>query len=99
MRTFDLMTALAVGIGTTRLVETVKETVPVIPPSHYKSAFASAVAGTAGAVLTDGSWQARVLTAVGSAGVAMIAHEVVALMSTVNDRNKTHVIRAAQARS
>ena len=99
MRTRILTAALAAGIGTTRLVETVKEALGVIPPPEYKSALSSIVAGTAGAVLSDGNWRERALTAAGAIGIAMITHEFVAFLSGHTDRNKVHVLRAASARA
>lgn len=96
MRATGIVTAaLAVGIGTTRLVETVKESIPIIPPPAYRSAFASVIAGVAGAVVVDEDWRARALTAAGAAGIAMITHEVVALLSATTDRQKVTVMRAA----
>lgn len=92
MRT--LTTALLVGIGAARLTQTIKEALPVIPPSAYKSTFASIAAGATGAVLIDGDWRARTVVGAGAAGFAMLAHEVASLLSLLSDRQKVHVLRA-----
>lgn len=99
MRTRILTAALAAGLGTTRLVETVKEALVFVPPPEYKSAFASLVAGAAGAVLADGDWRDRSMAAAGAIGIAMITHECVAFLSGQTDKSKVHVMRAASARA
>ncbi len=98
MRTRIFTAAVAAGLGTTRLVETVKEALVFVPPPEYKSAFASVVAGTAGAVLSGGDWRERSLAAAGAIGIAMITHEFVAFLSGQTDKSKVHVMRAASTR-
>lgn len=93
-----LATALAAGIGTTRIVETIKEALPIIPPPVVKSTFATVVAAAAGASLTPGDWRTRALAGLGAAGVAMLAHETASLLRMVTDRQKIVVMRAAGQR-
>lgn len=100
MRGLSVLTvALAAGLGAARIVETVKEAIPVVPPQPYKSALASALAAAGGAVLSDGGWRERTCTALASMGVAMFAHEAAALTSVHTDHQKVLVFRASSARS
>jgi hypothetical protein len=85
-------------MAATRVVDTVKESLPVTPQPALKSTFASAVAGSLGAGLAEGGWRERALSAVGAIGVAMVAHEVTALLSVLADRQKVIVMRAAGQR-
>lgn len=91
-------TAIMTGIGATRVVETIKEALPQIPPPAIKSTFASALAGAAGAALTRGGWRTRALAGLGAIGVAMLTHETRSLLSLFGDRQKTYVVRAANGR-
>ncbi len=90
--------ALLVGLGSARIVETLKEALPVVPPAPWKSTTATALAGAAGAVLVEGDWRTRALAGIGAAGVAMVTHELRSLLSLLADRQKVHVLRAANGR-
>lgn len=99
MRSARILTAaLVTGLAATRVVKTLKETLPVIPQPALTSTSASAIAGTLGAALGEGGWRERALTAVGAIGVAMVAHEVTSLLSVLSDRQKVYVMRAAGQR-
>lgn len=95
-----LAAAIAAGIGTARVVETIKEatvhTYEFGPPT--KSTFATALAAAAGAALADGDWRTRALAGLGAAGVAMVTHESVSLLRLLGDRQKVVVMRAAGQR-
>lgn len=91
-----LTTALIAGLATTRLVETVKEASPIIHGAPLKSTVASIVAITAGALLADDDWRGRALAGIGAMGVAMAAHEALAMLSVITDRQKVIVLRATQ---
>lgn len=99
MRTSRILTAAFVsGLATARVVDTLKEALPILPTPATKSTAASAVAGVLGASLGEGGWRDRALAAVGAIGVAMVAHEVTALLSVLSDRQKVIVMRAAGQR-
>lgn len=98
MRRTHAWTAFAVGVGTARLVETIKETLLFVPAPSHKSTFASVVAGTAGAVLSSGDWRERTLVALAACGTAMLAHELQAVLSLTGDRAKVSVIQGSSFR-
>lgn len=99
MRSARLLTAaLVTGLATTRVVNTLKEGLPILPTAATKSTAASVIAGTLGATLGSGNWRERTLTAVGAIGVAMVAHEVTSLLAVLGDRQKVIVMRAAGQR-
>lgn len=89
----ELATAVLLGLGTARIVETVKEVLPLNPPAQYKSGTAIALAAGGAAVMGDG-WRSRLLIGVGAAGASMIVHTVSALLSHLDDRQKVAVLRA-----
>lgn len=90
-----LTTAVFAGIATARLVDTLKEAIPIVPPPVAKSTAASLIAAASGAALAEGSWRGRVLAALGAAGMAMLTHEFTSLVSVTTDRQKVIVLRAA----
>lgn len=99
MRRTHAWTALAVGLGTARLVETIKETLPFVPAPSHKSAFASVVAGAAGAILSSGDWRERTLAALAACGSAMLVHELQAVLSLTGDKAKVTVIQGSSFRT
>lgn len=93
-----LAAAFAAGIGTARIVETVKEVLPEPVTPNTKSAFATVLAAGSAAALCTGDWRTRVLAGMGAAGIAMLTHEAASLLRVLGDRQKVIVMRAAGQR-
>lgn len=87
------------ALATARVVETVKEIIPVIPDPWAKSLFASAVG--VGAAYIAGDRDVRTVAASGlaAAGLAAVVHDVQAALSASADNNITEVMQRVPRRA
>jgi len=73
-----VLRVVAAALSTVRVVDTIKEAIPVTPPPAVKSSFATAVAGGLLALVDDQpfTWRRFVQETGAAAGLAMMLHEV-----------------------
>ena len=94
------LTRVAVAaLATVRVVETVKEIIPLIPPPPAKSLFACAVG--AGVVYIAGERDLRTVAASGvaAAGLAAVIHDLQHTAVTIADNNITEVLTRVPRRA
>lgn len=94
----DWRTVAALGLGCMKVTDLVREVFEratgMTPRPYLKSTLATALAVGAGYAYADG-WKDRLATAGGIAGMAAIAHEGYAVLSTRADQNKVSVLQLA----
>jgi hypothetical protein len=95
-----LVRVAVVALATLRVVETVKEAVPAIPPPWQKSLFAAAV-GSGLTLLSpeDRRPETVALTGLAAAGLAAVVHDVQAALSSFADNNITEVLQRMPRRA
>lgn len=81
-----------VALVTARVVETVKEVLPAIPPAWQKSTFAVAVGAGAAYIAGDRRPEIVALTGLAAAGLAAVIHDVQVALVSINDNNVTQVL-------
>lgn len=89
-----LVIAILIGIGTARVVETLKEVAPLLAPPWVKSTLSIGLCIGAAYLLGED----LLLVGVGGAGVAMLTHEVRSALYLYGDRNKQIIIQSASQR-
>lgn len=94
------LTRVAVAaLVTARVVETVKEVLPLIPPPWAKSTFAAAVGASAAYIAGERQPETVALTGLAAAGLAAVVHDVQAALSASADNNITEVMQRVPRRA
>lgn len=96
----DFKRVVVVAFATGRVVDTVKEVLPVIPDPWAKSVFAGAV-GSGLALLSaeDRRPQTVALTGLAAAGLAAVLHDIQMAASAFADNNVTEVLQRVPRRA
>lgn len=88
----DLTRVAVVALATSRVVDTVKEALPAIPPPWQKSLFAAAVGAGASYIAGDREPRTVAVTGLAAAGLAALVHDIQVAASSYADNNITEVL-------
>lgn len=98
----DWLALILIGLGTMRMVETLKEIFPWPLQPWWKGMLPILLALTGTWLLADGQgWDSPsewIVFGLGSAGLASVAHELRSTLSLLGDTYKVQVIQRAAAR-
>lgn len=94
-----LVRVAVAALATARVVETVKEIIPVIPDPWAKSVFASAVGVGAAYIAGDRDVRTVAATGLAAAGLAAVVHDAQAALSSIADNNITEVLQRVPRRA
>lgn len=84
---------IVIAFATTRVIDTVKEISPLIPPPWAKSVAAIVVgAGLSALSPQDHDIRTVALTGIGAAGLAGALHDLQDMCTSIGDNNRTEVL-------